>query len=83
MRRRGYSWPAAHERWPEHSHRRLYDLLRQARAHERTLAESGRGQPARRLGGIDPSEMFQPSEAWLTPDEAFRECGIGAVESHF
>jgi len=44
--------------------------------------ESGRGQPARRLGGIDPSEMFQPSEAWLTSDEAFRECGIGAVESH-
>lgn len=75
----GYGWQAALERWPDSTYPQLMALYKSVRHRApRWSAASGRGQPARALGGIDPAELFSPSEAWLSPGECRRECGDGA-----
>jgi hypothetical protein len=79
----GYGIGAALERWSDWSRRHLNYLAAEGREiMKRTLTESGRGQSARRLGGIDPPELDSRTEAWLSADEALRECGIGAGDHH-
>lgn len=73
----GYGWHAALERWPDLNYGQLKGL--RAAAKKRQPAESKAqctgGQPARRLEGVDPLELFQPPEDWLSSVEAHRECG--------
>ena len=71
-----YGWHAAMERWPDLTNRQLQGLRNAAKNASRRNKHVHGGQPAARIGGIDPPGVdFQP-EGFLTSGEAYRECGL-------